>query len=521
MKKYFSKILKCKLFYYLLFIILTFGLYLYNLKYKLTTINHSNNTIMLFGLISLILALILLIILYVFKKIKEEKFYIFYGVIAFVLGLIYIFLAPVYTGSDEHNHFYRIYEITDGKLITKINSDSTVGEKLPVSLVQAFSKDISSLENTNIKYYMEPDKMKIALDKEKTIDYGYTAATSYQNTALYSPLQYLPSIVGVFLGKSLNLGPFWLIIFGRLFNLVFFVLITTIGIKKLPERKLFAAAILISPVVLSGAATLSSDGFTYALIFLFIVYILNYIKTKSKISIGDRIVLLLLVILVSVCKIVYLPIVFLLFLIPKECYKNKKDRWIFNISLLILASIFSLIWMHIVQGLFDSYYIKSDLQKSFIFGNIIEYIFILIRSYIAEFNMIITNLFYGKQLYHSQLDVYPMFSVTYFILVIMLLFKEKSSIKVSNNQKIIIFLVILMIMALVATALYLQHTATWYEIGKNVVTGMQGRYYIPIILLLTFMIKGNNIKKVPKDLLFSFVLLLQFTCFLTMIIQFI
>lgn len=520
MKEKLKSILKARFFYYLLFIVISFVVYFYNFIYKLHGIYHSNTAIYLFVAFAIIISIILIIMINILKKTKQKNYHFFYGLCAFVLGIIYIILAPVFTGSDEHNHLYRIYEITDGKVVTSINN-GIVGGDMPESLLMSFSTDINSLQNTNIKYYDEIDKMQIALNKKDTIEYGHVNASSYQNTALYSPLQYIPHVIGVSIGKVFNFGPFLLIILGRLFNLIFFVGITMLGLKILPERKLFASAVLLSPVVMSGATTLSSDGFTYALIFLFVAYVLNFIKTKKKISVGNRIILSLLAIFISVCKIVYLPLLLLLFLIPDICYKNKKEKWIFNIILFILGIFISLLWMHLVQGIFDSYYVNAELQKRFVFTNLFEYIFILIRTYMYEFTMLINNLFFGSQLYHGQLNVYSFLSLAYFILVFLIFINEKSTINISKNSKIIVIFIILLVAGLIPSALYLQHTATWYEIGKEVVTGMQGRYYIPILFLLLFLIGSNKLNKIDEKLFFNCIILLQFTCFLTMLVQFV
>ena len=156
------------------------------------------------------------------KIVKKKKLKIdgIFPIVGIVIGLMYLVASPLFTGSDEHNHYYRIYEITEGNLITPVQKDDTVGGKLPKSLYETFiNKEKDSINrNAKIKYSDEVSMVKYKLNKNTEIQYGTEYATEYSNTALYCPIQYLPQIIGFMIGKIFNLGPFFLGILGRLFN---------------------------------------------------------------------------------------------------------------------------------------------------------------------------------------------------------------------------------------------------------------------------------------------------------------
>lgn len=61
--------------------------------------------------------------------------------------------------------------------------------------------------------------------------------------------------------------------------------------------------------------------------------------------------------------------------------------------------------------------------------------------------------------------------------------------KLTKYQKIIITLIILAIMGLIFTSLYIQ----WTPANWSVIAGVQGRYFLPILPLLSLII-GNLIK---------------------------
>ena len=100
-----------------------------------------------------------------FNKLKIEKCFV---IIASFLGIIYILLAPLFTGSDEQNHYYRIYEISQGTIFTPTNNN-VVGSMLPVSL--QYSYILGGANNTNIKYSNIPDMFKVKLNSNIVTQY--------------------------------------------------------------------------------------------------------------------------------------------------------------------------------------------------------------------------------------------------------------------------------------------------------------------------------------------------------------
>lgn len=526
MKNLLLKMFKSRYFYYIIFSFLCFGLYFFDLQNKLSGMENVDKTSLIFKITPLLFSAIFVLLLVVFafcikkiQKYNDNNCHKFYFVLAFLLGIIYIVIAPAFTGSDEHSHFYRVYEITDGKLLTTIK-DGQVGSELPSSLAKTFSNGYKDAPNKLLRYRHDLKMSKVSLDKKETDLYGSGSLYEYQGASLYSPLQYIPQIIGVSIGKIFNLGPFWLLMLGRLFGLICFVFITTYGIYLIPKGKTFFMILLLTPVVLTGACTISCDGFTYALIFLFIAYILNKIYQKQLLSVKDKVLLIFLTIMISVCKIVYLPFAVLLFFIPNKCYNNKKEKYIISFLAIILGVIISMIWLHFTGIIFDNYYVNSQSQKTYVFNHLFEYIFIVIRSYAVKFSDLIQNLCFGNNLYNGQLDVYSVFSLSFVALVFIALFNSPSKNKLANYQKVIIIFVSICVLGLIASALYLQVTSQWVEVGHSTVAGMQGRYFIPIIMLLVLLIDRKK-KFIDDKILLELFIVLQLPVFLTLVVQFI
>ena len=186
----------------------------------------------------------------------------------------------------------------------------------------------------------------------------------------------------------------------------------------------------------------------------------------------------------------------------------------------MLRILVGIVWFKTATSFLGTVSNASSDQISFIITHLIDYVFITIRTYFENFNVYAENLFFGEQLYHSQLKVYSILSIIYLILIFMTLFNEKSKMTISNKIKVLITVLIFIILILIGTALYVQFTSEWAGVGNLFITGIQGRYFIPICFLLIFIVNYKR-KFISDKLLMELFLLLQIPTILTIFIQFV
>ncbi len=486
----------------LLSITIFFLIGLFDIKYKLLeNLYFGKKYYFIFLFLFILLILLLLAFNKKIKSINDDNVPKVFIITASILGIFFIIISPLFTGSDEHNHYYRIYEITEGTLITP--TEKYVGSEMATSLKETFI--VGSGNNTTIKYGHIKDMMNVKLNSEDKAQYGKLWTDSYSNTALYSPVQYFPQLIGFYIGKVLNLNPYLIGILGRIFNLIFYIIIGYFSLKLVPKTKLFYLLILLSPNMLQCATTLSADAFTNSIFLLLVALILNKIFNKEGVTKKSQIILLLLSVIISLCKIVYVPVVFLLLLIDYKKFKNgKKEKNTFVIVTIIISCIVSLIWMNFLNGVFDIAYDQSDLQKAFVLSNIIEYFIIFIRTFSINFVKYIECLFVGTTMYHSQLEMPSLISFIYIVLVVLALYNDSSKNNLKISQKIFIGFISIIIIGLIGTAIYVQCTAQFFSVGNPTIQGIQGRYFIPIIIFLPLFIpKITNQLKLDNKILYN------------------
>ena len=437
------------------------------------------NIIMIFAVMS--------ISIYIFKgkNIKEENIFL---LTVPVICLMFMATMPTFKNHDELYHWIRTYEVSTGVLATKVE-DGVQGTKMPEAITAIMKSNWETTTYSDVNY-----ALGIEMDKDNT----YTIDS--KTAAVYAFVQYIPQAIGVAIARVFTSKPLIMAYAGRLFNIIFAMFVLYKAIKLMPFGKKIFLIISYIPIVIEGFSSLSPDAMTTSISFLYIAYILNLAFDEKKIvGLKQKIFLTILSIIVALCKIVYLPLVLLLFLIPKEkfCNTGKEDKSpitkkILNIMLIAgIAVVINLLWLG-----FSSRYLlnlrdgDSKYQVLLLFKNPIMYIQELIYTFNLYGNNYLTGML-GESLGWGELIrlnfIVP--SVLFVLLIIELVTDETLRNKFSGWQKFVIFITFLIIFGLIFTSLYVQ----WTTIGSESILGVQGRYFIPILPLLMLLI-GNDIK---------------------------
>lgn len=405
-----------------------------------------------------------------YKNIKLEKLYL---IMILPIGVMYMCLFPLNTIPDENTHFVRIYEISSGHLVSKIDQDKKLQGRY-------FDTNIYESVITATDYKKTIEKIGIRNSGKKEFYH-------FSNTALYSFICYLPQAIGVIVAKIMHLPLLLQAYMARLFNFIIFVFLTYFSIKLMPMKKASFLLIMLFPIVLQEAVSLSPDALTIATTSFLISFVLHLKKEKDKKITKKEIAILgISSIVLSLCKIVYLPICFINFLIPKEKFESLKKKNIVIISIVVLAIIINLIWLSMSSNFLpDTSGIDSGRQLKYIISNIITYLLVIEKTYITIFDDILYNSF-GSSLgcftiSVSRVYIFPLI----LIFIATILFDNEGFNKnkqiLNKYEKGYITLLIFGVIMLISTSLYLQ----WTPVGNDTILGIQGRYFIPLYFLLT------------------------------------
>ena len=467
------------------------------------------NTSSFYGYFHVIFALIIIGVsvvyfLAVIKKTAIEKIYV---VAASFVGIIFMLIITPYASADEDRHILECndfssaifgYEMPDSKYhwLRECDADTELNREISLRNYQYVAENFfSKAENNNVVLIYKDD---ITYDADNVI-------------------YYYPAIMGITLGRLLKLGTVPTYMLGRLFMLAAYLVLTYLAIRKIPKFKAGFALIMLLPSTMQRAASISYDGLLMAYIFLFVSYVFYYIYNRTTIKVKDAIIMAVSGVLMSVGKGgAYLPFLLMLFLVPKSNFGTK-----IKYGCIVAGAIFISLIAYIAFNpeLFidiagstsgdanellwtedEGYTLKAILTSP---KNSIK---VLLNTFICfgglKYSEMISNGFGWLQVYISEIWV-----VAFSILLVLALFNEEDEKFVFNNkQKIMFGGIAVATVGLIVLSMWL----FWTPLSHRYVEGLQGRYFIPVLIPVLFALKNNLFtikKKIAPYMIFSAVLL--------------
>ncbi|AFC27527.1 hypothetical protein PM3016_560 [Paenibacillus mucilaginosus 3016] len=426
---------------------------------------------------------------------------------SFVFGSAWLVLVPPFQAADEFFHFYRSYEISEGNFVSQ-KLKGQVGNYLPKS-IKDFEVAIGA--HTITRNYQ--NKEDINNIKKASMIYPSVEREfiNFSAASVYHPIVYLPQAIGIKLGRGFNLSLLSMFYLGRLMNLIVYICITYLAIRLLPKLKYGLLLLAVMPMTINQAASLSADALTNAILFLFIAYImyLTFDNRVQYISKKQFFLLLFVVIIVAASKNAYFFFCFLILIIPVKKMRTFK-QFIISISTIIIACVTVVLsWAFIVKGLNITFPNDPRVQLESILYN--PYLFIgkLINTFI-EFDYLYVQ-FFG--VFGWGETAAPYFAAIIFVILLVsnLVSEMKNNTSSENNVKqgIVLLFIGILSTVVIQSMLYL----TWTQENGNVIYGLQGRYFIPIILIMmySFYLLAPILKKINKQyiyILLIFIILL-------------
>jgi len=131
-------------------------------------------------------------------------------------------------------------------------------------------------------------------------------------------------------------------------NLVFYVLMTFLALRLLPDFRVILFCVALMPMALHQAASVSADATIFAVSFLFIAYVfrLAFAREPEKLALRHYLILALLILFLVLSKTMVCT-VFLLLLIPASSFPSRRSRWFVLAAYLVLALVCAGIWQHV------------------------------------------------------------------------------------------------------------------------------------------------------------------------------
>lgn len=471
--------------------------------YNSIKVSSYKNAGLLFILMAFILTELLIILFFYIrsKSFSLEKAGIF---VLAILGTLYMMVFTPSSIPDEVTHFKAAYKYSN--YIT-FNFDDT-SETLNMRNCDYDVLKRSSIHLSYKQYQNVFHNFKLFADKSDTEKFECETTTITNR-----PLAYIPAALGIATARFLHLGGYPAYYMGRFFNLAFYLIFMRLALKKLPIGKIALIIGGMLPMMLHITASYSYDNFSIALCSYLTAYLIDCIVSHDKkVNIKDIIVITVLSCLVVPYKIVYLGIPFLIFLISKEKFEGKKFE-IKKIHLLLkfLVILITAVALIIVQttafeNLNSSESGNAGLNNyhtfSMLLENLTETFCMFFRSFEVNGTFYV-NSFLGYSLgwFQINIPVYTMYAFM-FILLASFMRKEDEPAPIKILPKLFLTVLFLGMSLLILLSMILGYTPT----SVNYAYGVQGRYWLPLLLFIMLIFRNDWItlsKKADKYLLFA------------------
>ena len=396
-----------------------------------------------------------------FTMAKTKKLHLIFLVMTAVLGIGFMLALPLQLIPDEMVHYMRAYDIADGNFIAAADANGEVIREFPRNLF---------IRGNNYQEYFSQSSSR--LDYKNMIEEHYTSA------ALYSPLSYLPQALGILIARLFTDNAMAVFYIARIFNFAFGTGLVYFAIKLIPFGKFTVFAIALMPMFLQQQISLSADVITNSLALFSVALALKISHEKCKHPKRYLALLSVCLIMMTMCKIVYFLFILLIFTVPSGLFQNKRNAWIFKFSILLAALVVNILWMAASSRYFIEFQdgVNITEQIKFVLSNPITYLWLLLKTFIDVFpNMFLTMIgaALGPLSIGSQWEYLTYVGI--FIIAVCVVCDNQ---RIQKSFKFTQFLIFAGTALLICSALYAQ----WTPVGVSRIEGLQGRYFIPIIL---------------------------------------
>ncbi len=319
---------------------------------------------------------------------------------------------------------------------------------------------------------------------------------------------YVPSAIGLWLGRLVHLSFSSQVMFAKLCNLLSYSFVIAAAIAVTPSKKGLFVFVGLLPTSVWQASNFSYDPWLISFVMLGFAYYLRYAWGQKEDFNRKNIALAFLLTFAGLAvKAIYFPVIGLFFLVPKERFSNASQRRRYNAAVFFLGlftfASFALPYLAApgaaagdARGGSD---VNSGKQISFILSNPLGYAAILTKylfgTYFSPFNSAgyaLTFAYVGDLprlmsdgVIKELVSVTP---ATALFLVGVTANDEACARHAGVGASLWALFLTLFTFVLVATALYVSFT----PVGLETVNGCQFRYILPMLVPALGIIFNNN-----------------------------
>lgn len=433
----------------------------------------------------------------------------YFLLIGAVIGLGFITVTPPFQGWDESEHYFRGYQVSDLNIkadpVSAPNasglyqgSSQGFGGSLPSSVAEA---------SHVLRFGIEASDGTFREEALESVDHNLNAGdrkdVRFDNTAIYSPVGYIGSAIGIGLSKLFDTSPVASLYIARFFHLLVWLGLSYVALRLMPIGRNALFVFMLNPVLLFTASTLSPDAIAAGFMALALALVLKLRTMNQAASHKLVLPLALSIIGLLLIKNIYLPVVALLLMIPSTVISK-------NIKLAIagLAIVIFFVWNISVAPMTSTIpnyfnvpeHVDAKDQVLFILHHPLAFVNLLIWNILGPLSVLTP----GSYSATMSDNAVPNWVVIFWTLALTLTLMTKDTAKrriITSIQSKRFRYVSAGLLAAVSLLILLSMYLGWSAVASQSIAGVQGRYFIPIsFLLIPIIINGVFVITSKKDI---------------------
>lgn len=263
--------------------------------------------------------------------------------LALPFGVFLVFAIPPFQGLDEPSHFFRVYSISDGALVAP-TAGGDAGAVLPACL-PAYAGVLGARAAA-------PGPLHAG--DSFTLPAGCAARPSafvpFDNTAVYSPVSYVPQVIGVAIARWLGASLPVVFYAGRLFALLAYAGLVFLALSVAPRGRWAILVVALMPMSLVLGTQYSADGMTIAYSLVLVASVIRCLCDPRAtwrwfLLVGAAAAAL------ALSKSTYFALTPLLLLVPNRLFPTRWSAVAAKVATLCLVGLLAGLWYLEVRGI--------------------------------------------------------------------------------------------------------------------------------------------------------------------------
>ncbi len=413
---------------------------------------------------------------------------IVFASIALVAGVILAFAMPPGAAPDETRHLSRVYAMSEGFFGVPGMKPPRV--EIPKSIPELY-RAIQGDDHTHPPLHTVGE---IAAFLDRPLDPERRVGIA--NAGTYTPVVYLPHLLGVAPGRWLGLAPAALIYLGRITSLLVWIGLSALAIRLAPARQWTLVLLAVTPMSVASAASISGDPMTNAAALLFTVVAVRAVCASGPLASRELAALLGAALFVGVVKPGYWPLALAALAIPPERSGGRPRQLAIAAGLAAAIAVPSLAWIAFAQQSAPAPPIAGSdpvAQLGFVLGHPFAFAAILLRT-IARTLPSYWTTFVGE-LGPLIVKLPAALYVAWLAALVAAIVADGPPLPLRRGARNWLALAFVASIATMFTMAYLG----WNPVGDPLIRGVQGRYWAPAVPMLVFALPSLD-RALPEGL---------------------